>query len=445
MELILNITSYHRLSPEIEASKTVKDSLIFGRSEACDWHLPDPEKIISSKHGRIEKEGDSFVVIDTSTNGIYSNYSVSAIGQGNKQKLADSDILTIGDFQIEVKIAAANSVTAPIDEFSSVTTAKNNNAATQSQHFDSANRDSNSEHFYNDSIMNEPMPKVAMAHAEHSHSHSHSQSQSQIPENWDEIAHLLNPEMANSSNQSGIASHTTASTTEPKIEAPAAVDIKPEVAKEVQVSTPAAQSALETKPIANSAELTSAFLKGLGVKPELQNAITTEKLWFEMGQGLNLLLTELMESLRQRALVKNQLRVNQTLFQTQQNNPIKFSANIDDVIQNLFIINSASFLSSRESIKESFIDTRRHEHALLAGADGVLKGILEQVSPSHINQQVNDNSNILKIIPGQSESKSWKLYQNLHDELSRDVNAKGAMALSDDFLKAYNDKIQETF
>ena len=165
--------------------------------------------------------------------------------------------------------------------------------------------------------------------------------------------------MANSSNQSGIASHTTASTTEPKIEAPAAaVDIKPEVAKEVQVSTPAAQSALETKPIANSAELTSAFLKGLGVKPELQNAITTEKLWFEMGQGLNLLLTELMESLRQRALVKNQLRVNQTLFQTQQNNPIKFSANIDDVIQNLFIINSASFLSSRESIKESFIDTR---------------------------------------------------------------------------------------
>ena len=47
MELILNITSYHRLSPEIEATKTVKDSLTFGRSEGCDWHLPDPEKIIS--------------------------------------------------------------------------------------------------------------------------------------------------------------------------------------------------------------------------------------------------------------------------------------------------------------------------------------------------------------------------------------------------------------
>ena len=104
----------------------------------------------------------------------------------------------------------------------------------------------------------------------------------------------------------------------------------------------------------------------------------------------------------------------------------------------------ASYLLENRLKKVSSILVR-HEHALLAGADGVLKGILEQVSPSHINQQVNDNSNILKIIPGQSESKSWKLYRNLHDELSRDVNAKGAMALSDDFLKAYNDKIQETF
>ncbi|NMM42117.1 type VI secretion system-associated FHA domain protein TagH [Pseudoalteromonas arctica] len=439
MELILNITSYHRLSPEIEASKTVKDSLIFGRSEACDWHLPDPEKIISSKHGRIERDGDSFVVIDTSTNGIYSNYSVSAIGQGNKQKLSDSDILTVGDFQIEVKIAEAKSVTPVIDEFSSVTTAKANNAATQSQYFDSNGNNSNSAHFYNDSIMNEPMPDVSMTQT------VDSQSQSHIPENWDEIAHLLNPEIVNTSDQHAISSHAEPNIAEPKTEVPTAVDTQPEVAKEAHTLAHTVRPKVETKPIANSVGLTGAFLKGLGVKPELQNALTTEKLWFEMGQGLNLLLTELMESLRQRALVKNQLRVNQTMFQTQQNNPIKFSANIDDVIQNLFIINSASFLSSRESIKESFIDTRRHEHALLAGADGVLKGILEQVSPSHINQQVNNHANILKIIPGQSESKSWKLYQNLHDELSRDVNAKGAMALSDDFLKAYNDKIQETF
>lgn len=61
-----------------------------------------------------------------------------------------------------------------------------------------------------------------------------------------------------------------------------------------------------------------------------------------------------------------------------------------------------------------------------------------------INQQANDNSNVLKIIPCQIESKCWKLYQSLYDDISQEVNTKGAMAMSDDFLKAYNDRIKET-
>ena len=65
MELILNITSYHRLSPEIEASKTTENVLTFGRSETCDWHFPDPEKIISSKHGRIKKKTMHFTFMTT--------------------------------------------------------------------------------------------------------------------------------------------------------------------------------------------------------------------------------------------------------------------------------------------------------------------------------------------------------------------------------------------
>lgn len=422
MELILNITSYHRLSPEIEASKTTKDSLIFGRSEACDWHLPDPEKIISSKHGRIEKEGDSFYLYDISTNGTFVNFGVSALGQGNKHRLANSDVITVGDFQIEVKLADAPSVSSKssvsprADDFAPQNTAP------------SADNFSSSDLFLNESILDESMPAVSMKQD------STASSENHIPENWDELSHLMNPDVSLSP-----ANHfeDVAVVEEP-------VKVSPQKVPE-QIKQPVKEQQTQAyAPSANQA-LSEAFLKGLGVKAELQNALNTPELWFEMGQGLNLLLSELMESLRQRALVKNQLRLNQTMFQTKQNNPIKFSADIDDVIQNLFIRNSASFLSSRESIKESFTDTRRHEHALLAGADGVLKGILEQVNPQQISQQVNDNSNVLKIIPGQSEAKCWKVYQSLHEELSQDVNSKGAMALSDDFLKAYNDKTQETF
>ncbi|WP_024607354.1 type VI secretion system-associated FHA domain protein TagH [Pseudoalteromonas sp. TAB23] len=423
MELILNITSYHRLSPEIEASKTVKDTLTFGRSESCEWHLPDPEKIISSRHGKIEKEGDSFSIYDNSTNGIYINFGVSPLGQGNKQRLSDNDVLTIGDFQIEVKLVEQQTV-ASSQSHKVIPSNRNDDKQLETQ----ADSFSQSHSFLNDSILDESMPTVSMVQSDFSNSGN------QIPEDWDDLSRLMNSEHHVTENKNDVITE--------KLEMPIAPSSEKAI-PEVRHIEPTPQRVKQTEPQSDSS-LSDAFLKGLGVKAELQSSLNTKELWYEMGQGLNLMLNELMESLRQRAHVKSQLRLNHTMFQTQQNNPLKFSADIDDVIQNLFIRNSASFLSSKESIKESFIDTRRHEHALLAGADGVLKGMLAQVSPQHISRQANESINVLKIIPGQLESKCWKLYQSLHDDLSQEVNSKGALALSDDFLNAYNDKIKDT-
>ena len=156
-----------------------------------------------------------------------------------------------------------------------------------------------------------------------------------------------------------------------------------------------------------------------------------------MGKSFNLLLIGVMDILRQRTTVKNQLKLNHTMFQTQQNNPLKFSATMDDVVQSLFVRKSSSFLSSEESIKEVFLDTKNHEKALIAGASGALEGMLEQLSPNNIKQQATEHAGVAKFIPGQLDAKSWNLFLQLHDDLSEQINTKGAMALSDEFLKAY--------
>lgn len=423
MELILNITSYHRLSPEIEASKKIQENLIFGRSESCDWHLPDPEKIISSKHGNIKKEGDAFYLYDNSTNGIFVNFAVAPLGEGNKHRLANEDVLTVGDFQISVKLEELQSSFA------------NDVPAYSKPDFESSRVQdkpvksfSQPQDFLNESILDESMPEISMVQE------SFSNSVDQIPEDWDDLSSLMNSDPAPEIISAPEIAPTprVESVQPPKVSSPNKVVSN----KQKTNSTPKIVKQ-------GSSNLSEAFLKGLGVNQELQNTLDDEELWFEMGQSLNLLLTGVMESLRQRATVKSQLRLNHTMFQTKQNNPLKFSASIDDVIQNLFIRNSASFLNSEESIKESFADTRKHEHALIAGATGTLKGLLEQLSPTHINQQATDTTSVLRIIPGQIEAKSWKLYQQLHNDLYQEINSKGAMAMSDDFLKAYNDKVKE--
>ena len=104
MELVFEIISYHRLSPEQLSQKVVRESMTFGRSEKSDWHLPDPEKVVSNTHGRIEKTAQGFVLYDLSTNGLYINRAVEALGIDNHYLLMDGDLLAFGDYEITVKL-----------------------------------------------------------------------------------------------------------------------------------------------------------------------------------------------------------------------------------------------------------------------------------------------------------------------------------------------------
>lgn len=419
MELVLKITSYHRLSPEIKITKKTQSSLTFGRSQNCDWHLPNPEKIISSNHGKIARENGKYYVYDNSTNGVFLNFSVSPIGAGNKHVLNNGDVLSIGDFQIEASlkqlIESANNQTSHISQ-----QPKSSNIPLDNLKH-SINEPTQSSTLAASPNLNEYMEAPKLSTLE-------PQSVIQIPEDWDDLALM-------GSAQSSMQTESKNAVT-PKIE--------PQQIKEELIVPPVSQSVpVKVAPANNSNNnvesntLTQAFLKGLNINDELASNLSNEQLWFEMGNSLNLLLIGVMDILRQRTTVKNQLKLNHTMFQTQQNNPLKFSATIDDVMQSLFVRKSSSFLSFEESIKEVFSDTKSHERALIAGASGVLEGILDQLSPHAIKQQATEHASVAKFIPGQLDAKSWSLFLQLHNDLSEQINTKGAMALSDDFLKAY--------
>src|SRR6185312_107463 len=44
-------------------------SLVVGRSPVADWTLPDPERIVSKAHCRIDRDVSGFVLTDTSPSG----------------------------------------------------------------------------------------------------------------------------------------------------------------------------------------------------------------------------------------------------------------------------------------------------------------------------------------------------------------------------------------
>ena len=97
-----------------------------GRADDNDWVLPDAQRFISAHHARISYRNGSFIVEDTSTNGLFINDELDPVGRLGPQPLRPGDTLRMGGYRIgerdhdgtvaDPSAIVPFSVRAPLDE-----------------------------------------------------------------------------------------------------------------------------------------------------------------------------------------------------------------------------------------------------------------------------------------------------------------------------------------
>ncbi|MFP5512459.1 MAG: type VI secretion system-associated FHA domain protein [Alphaproteobacteria bacterium] len=80
--------------------------LVIGRGPDCDWVLNDPERMLSKIHCMVEFKGGVYIVIDSSTNGVFLNDAPAPIGRGNSAVVGEGDRLRMGGFVMRAGFAA---------------------------------------------------------------------------------------------------------------------------------------------------------------------------------------------------------------------------------------------------------------------------------------------------------------------------------------------------
>jgi type VI secretion system FHA domain protein len=80
--------------------------LVIGRGPDCDWVLNDPERALSKIHCMVEFKGGVYIVIDSSTNGVFLNDAPTPIGRGNSAVVGEGDRLRMGGFVMRAGFAA---------------------------------------------------------------------------------------------------------------------------------------------------------------------------------------------------------------------------------------------------------------------------------------------------------------------------------------------------
>ena len=116
MLVTLKITSYQCQSLGDQAQCSFAQSGgTFGRASDNLWVLPDPERIISSHHGKVFFKDGLFYLTDVSTNGIFVSSTLTPIGKGNSITLNQGDKLRFGDYDLMVSLSEVP-VAAPVIE-----------------------------------------------------------------------------------------------------------------------------------------------------------------------------------------------------------------------------------------------------------------------------------------------------------------------------------------
>lgn len=190
------------------------------------------------------------------------------------------------------------------------------------------------------------------------------------------------------------------------------------------------------------AYLTS-FLNAAGLREDDLPREVSPALFEAMGGALRFSLQGMLDILRARSDMKSEFRVMQTTIRTQENNPLKFSINVDEAMRNLFLRQVPGFLPWFQAIESCFKDMSSHELALMAGTQGAVQGVLDTLDPEEIARANQSDSALHKVLPATKKAKLWDVFVTLHKETQDEVGQDSEKTFSEDFAAAYEAQLKK--
>jgi len=394
-----------------------------GRLPDNDWVFPDP--YVSGRHALIRYVNGKFFVEDTSTNGVFINSPDNRLTRGQPQALRNGDLLYIDAYQINVSIQNDATGEARNDPFSGL---KNGPKLVPPPRRASADR-----------------TESLVASRQNDNHNATILQDSTVPVDEDEEDDEQDDE-----------DHATewygmAEVVEPKKPAPAAVPARPrpEVVKSTvaiqpprpqpQRPAPAAKAVAKATPAprpGNDAQLQALFdAAGIeGLEPSAENARM-------LGGILRIALGGVMEALRTRERLKDELRMRGTSFKAAANNPLKFSANVDDAFHNLLVKQNPAYLPPADAFEDAFRDVRDHQSALLVAMRLAFESMLSQFDPQRMQDEF-DRQMKGSILGVPAKLRYWDLYGDKYGELSKDAETGFRTLFGDAFTRAYEEHLE---
>jgi type VI secretion system protein ImpI len=356
MVLSLSVTSYagQVLSSPVDVILDDRGGTI-GRQAGCDWVLDDPEGHVSKRHCRIAFASGQYRITDTSTNGVFLNGSPNPLGFGVSAVLRDGDRLSIGSFEVSVRVWAP---LGPADRDSAdlVGDAPAGGFADERPCGDAAP--------IGQSAYRTPVPAPGVPGLDGG----------LLPNRWNRF-------------DDG--------------EAAPAADTAPSPFGRAGL---AAATRSDSTP--HSMDLVQAFLEGAGLSTELFDRCEPEAVLHAAGERLRELVSGLRKLLAERSRIRGELQIDQSVTAVPAENPLNLSIDDEQALLALLTPACQGYMAPDAVIGRCFDELQGDERALLAGARNAVAEVLASLAPEALMHRVEGRS----LLTSTRKAKYWDLY-----------------------------------
>jgi type VI secretion system FHA domain protein len=422
-----------------------------GRLADNAWALPD--HYVSSRHAVIRYRDGTFFIEDTSTNGVFINSPDNKLVKGQPYALKSGDWIFIEPYEIRASISEARNAASPLDDLFADPFAQPvqsraaipapapalippsaplipsgeevdplsllgfdpkrppSNAPSAA---DLAHRSVLSEHYRAPHVPLPPEEPAAPAAA------------GLIPDDYDPL------------------NERPSSVPAPPRPVPArpAAPASPAPSSPRAQSSPPAPPALSSPP-ASPAPVVQGDLAAVLAGAGLTDVPVTPELARNFGHILRVVVGGVMDILQARQRIKSEFRMGMTTFKPADNNPLKFSANVEDALHNLLVKRNAAYLGPVEAFEDAFGDIRHHQMAMLAGVRVAFEAMLDEFDPDRLRQEFDRQGRKGALLSVPAKLRYWDQYSEKFHDMVRDPETTFRELFGEEFAKAYEEQLRK--
>jgi len=435
MILTLEITGPRDKTPTAETRKVFHAAGgTIGRLTDNYWVLPDP--YVSSHHARIHYVSGTFQIEDTSTNGVFINSPDNRLVRGQRYTLKPGDRVLIEPYEIGVSIESGLGdpfgSPQPVNPFSDPIAPPGRSMGPPLDPYGAM-----------PIIEEQEVDPLKMLGGGPSPGQKPQRVKEQPPAPvWrDQYSRPgpLEPDEDVDADPGGIPTGYN-----PLVDAvpvrpakpPAPVPPAPEKPRQPKNQPSPAPVVSEGPRPVRDVDFLAQVLAGAG----LDDKAVTPELAQDFGRILRIVVSGLMDVLQARQRTKAEFGVGNTVFQPKDNNPLKFSANVEDALHNLLVKRNTAYLSPVDAFEDAFDDIRNHQIAMLEGVRVAFDAMLARFDPERLQEQF-DRKKKGALVSVPARMRYWDLYRDWIHDMVHDADSFREL-FGDDFAQAYEEQLR---